>query len=417
MKLSKRRVIYLIAIVLITAMLSATVTILITNATKENEVVLSVEEYEALKEADMINEIMDRVSQLFIGEVPTREELLSAAANGILTGIGDEYAQYFTKAEYEEYLSKLNGEYSGLGILVSQLDEKGMEILDVYEGNPAANAGVQIGDYITAVDGESVFEHTHEEVTTALDGEVGSTVKLTILRTDGDGQETLDIEVTRDVVNIKRVYSSLYNERTGYIRITTFSQNSVTEFEEAIRNLKERGMKSLVIDLRDNPGGNLNAVVDIADMLLPACDIVTVEGKSEENGHVYKSDGTSLGVPIAVIVNENSASASEILAAAIQENDAGIVVGTQTYGKGVVQTFISVDSSQGWLKLTTDQYLTPNGNDIHKVGVTPDIVVELPDVLKGLSMTAIAKDYQAEDTQLWAALDYVREKASQNIGQ
>ena len=199
--------------------------------------------------------------------------------------------------------------------------------------------------------------------------------------------------------------------------ITTLSQNSGTLFEEAIRNLKERGMKSLVIDLRDNPGGNLNAVVDIADMLLPACDIVTVEGKTEENGHVYKSDGTSLGVPIAVIVNENSASASEILAAAIQENDAGIVVGTQTYGKGVVQTFISVDSSQGWLKLTTDQYLTPNGNDIHKVGVTPDIVVELPDVLKGLSMTAIAKDYQAEDTQLWAALDYVREKASQNVGQ
>ncbi|MDO4568351.1 MAG: S41 family peptidase [Clostridia bacterium] len=413
MKLGKRGVLYVTAIVLIAAMLSATATILITNASRRNEVILTAEAYNELLEANVVTEIIDRITDSYLGEVPDRDTLFSAAANGMLQAIGDAYAQYYTKEEYEDYLEGLSGEYSGLGILISQPDENGVRVLDVYEGNPGMAAGILIGDYIVAIDGVSVFDMTYEEIVTALDGEAGTSVALTLARTVDGESTTLDVTATRDIVTVRRVHYALYNQATGYIRIDMFTQNSVSEFEEAIRNLTERGMKSLVIDLRNNPGGNLDAVVDIADVILPRCDIVSVRGTTAVESRTYSSDAASVDLPIAVIVNENSASASELFAAAIQENDAGIVVGMQTYGKGVVQTFLSIESSQGWLKLTTDEYFTPNGNNLDGVGVTPDTVVDIPAALKGLSMAVIAADYQAEDTQLWAALDYVREMAQQ----
>ena len=245
-----------------------------------------------------------------------------------------------------------------------------------------------------------------DELAAAIDREVGESVALTLKR----GEETLELQIACAALNLSRVTSALFNHRTGYIRISMFTRNCATEFSEAIKDLTDRGMRSLVIDLRNNPGGSLLDVVSIADTLLGEGTIVSVRGRTESEGEVYKSNAKGVKVPIAVIVNENSASASEILAAAVQDFQAGAVVGMTTYGKGVVQTTKQIEGNRAWLKLTSDAYYTPNGANIDGVGVTPDIEIDLPEELKGLAIDQIEQD---DDAQLWAALDYVRALADE----
>ena len=265
---------------------------------------------------------------------------------------------------------------------------------------------------IIRVDGNEVSNMTLENLSYAINGEIGTKLILTLKRAEDNGNTSeLDIEVTRAMVNIKRVHHSLFNQRTGYIRIDMFSGECAKEFEDAVRDLTDRGMKSLVIDLRNNPGGSLDAVVNIADIILEECTIVSIKGNNPEDERVYSSNAKGISVPIAVMINENSASASEILAASVQENNAGVIVGMPSFGKGIVQTTMRLDSNLGWLKLTTEAYYTPNGNNIHGVGIMPDIEVDLNDELKGLTISKLISDYQQDDTQLWAALDYVRAKA------
>jgi carboxyl-terminal processing protease len=330
--------------------------------------------------------------------------MVDNAVRGIVASLDDPYAAYFTASEYEQYLSRIHGSYNGIGLLISQTGEHGVVVLEVYEGCSAEEAGILVGDIITHVDGVSIVSMQMEEIAAAINTELGDYVNLTILR----GEETLEFEVQSRAVDIVRVHGALFKERTGYIRIDMFTGNCVSEFSAAVKDLQARGMKSLVIDLRNNPGGSLDDVVSIADEVLGSCTVVTVKGNDGEE-QVYKSTGKALGIPIAVIVNEHSASASEILASAIQDNGAGVVVGMTTFGKGIVQTTSMLESNNGWLKLTTHAYFTPNGNSIHGVGVKPDLEVDLPDALKGLAIPDIAQD---DDAQLWAALDYVREKVN-----
>ena len=189
----------------------------------------------------------------------------------------------------------------------------------------------------------------------------------------------------------------------------TVSGSCADEFTEALKDLKSRNMRSLVIDLRNNPGGSLDEVVKICSAILEKGQIIVSVGEEgNPDNEVYKASGSSVGVPLAILVNEHSASASEIMAGAVQDNQAGVIVGTKTFGKGVVQTTIRVEKSGGWLKLTTDAYFTPNGRNIHGEGITPDIQCDLPDSLKGQALSTVD---QSEDAQLWAALDYVREQA------
>ncbi len=412
MKQRSRIIVYFIMSILIAGMLSSVLTIYLVNASRQNEVILSSSEYEKLREAALVSEIADKVDEYFYFDKPERSSLLNAAAQGMVASLNDDYAKYYTNEEYESYLSNMNGEYSGIGILVSQPDDIGAEILEVYEGNPAATAGVRPGDIIVKVDGSEVSNMTLENLSYAINGEIGTKVTLTLKRAEDNGDTSeLDIEVTRAMVNIKRVHHFLFNQRTGYIRIDMFSGECTNEFEGAVRDLIDRGMKSLVIDLRDNPGGSLDAVVNIADAILGECTIVSIKGNNPDDERVYTSNAKGISVPIAVMINENSASASEILAASVQENKAGVIVGMPSFGKGIVQTTMRLDSNLGWLKLTTEAYYTPNGNNIHGVGIMPDIEVDLKDELKGLTISQLTSDYQQDDTQLWAALDYVRAKA------
>lgn len=406
MKSWVRTMLYFVAAVLITALITATVTITIIRSDDGDVVMLSSEEYSSLNDLMLLDEIIKKIDENAFGESPSREDLVNAAARGMVAELGDRYASYYTAAEYEQYLSSINGEYSGIGILVGQPDENGANVLDVYDDTPASEAGVKAGDIIVAVEGKSVGGMTLEELSNEIARENDEPVKLTLLR----ASSTFDVTLTAATVNVRRVEHWLFNERTGYIRISMFTGNCVAEFDEALKDLTDRGMRSLVIDLRNNPGGSLADVVKIADAILGECVIVSVRGSNDDEGDVYNSNKKSISVPLAIIVNENSASASEILASAVQDNEAGMVVGMTTFGKGVVQTTMMLESNRGWLKLTTNAYYTPKGSNIHGVGVTPDIEVDLPEDMKGLALDEIE---QSDDAQLWAALGYVREAANE----
>lgn len=399
-----RKILYIAAGVAVVATIASAVTINVLRA-KDGVVEVPLEEYEALRQTAVFNDLLEAISERYYGEVPSREELFQAALKGMLGALGDPYAQYFTEEEYEKYLQQFNGEHVGLGLLVSQVDAEGSIVLDVYDNTPAAAAGVQSGDIIVGVDGEPVAGLPLDDLIKRLSGREGQTVVLTLKR----GADIADYPVVLQKLAIKHVHSSLFKQYTGYIRIDMFSGNCAEEFAEAMRNLMGRKMKSLVVDLRNNPGGSLEAVVAVADALIGAPDqiIVTVKdaGGTEE---IYRTSGDGQSLPLAILVNANSASASELLAAAVQENGAGLVVGTTTYGKGVVQSTVRLQSNSAWVKLTTAAYYTPKGNSLQGKGVVPDIEVELSDDYIGVPIDRIG---QEDDAQLWAALDYVREEA------
>ena len=397
---------YFAAAIIITALVSSAVTMHIYNNKRGDEVMLPASEYAELTDVMALDEVMKSIDEYYYFEAPQREQLVKSAANGMVASLNDPYSAYFTDEEYQRYLSSINGAYDGIGVLIGQPTEDGAEILDVYEDTSASEAGLLAGDFIVAVDGTGVSGLTLEEISTLIARGNGEAVKLTIKR----GEESFDVDVVSGTVNIKRVEHFLYNHHTGYIRISMFSGNCAEEFREAIKDLTERRMTCLVIDLRNNPGGLLKDVVSIADTLLGECTIVTVRSNGGEE-EVYTSNKKGVSVPVAIIVNESSASASEILAAAVQDNEAGIIVGMPTFGKGIVQTTRRLESNGAWLKLTTSAYYTPSGKSINGTGVTPDLEVDLPEEMKS---TPIDKLDQEQDAQLWAALDYVRELAGED---
>lgn len=406
MKSQWRTALYFAAAIIITALVSSAVTMHIYNNKRGDEVMLPASEYAELTDVMALDEVMRSIDEYYYFEAPLREQLVKSAANGMVASLNDPYSAYFTDEEYQRYLSSINGAYDGIGVLIGQPTEDGAEILDVYEDTSASEAGLLAGDFIVAVDGTGVSGLTLEEISTLIARGNGEAVKLTIKR----GEESFDVDVVSGTVNIKRVEHFLYNHHTGYIRISMFSGNCAEEFREAIKDLTERRMTCLVIDLRNNPGGLLKDVVSIADTLLGECTIVTVRSNGGEE-EVYTSNKKGVSVPVAIIVNENSASASEILAAAVQDNEAGIIVGMPTFGKGIVQTTRRLESNGAWLKLTTSAYYTPSGKSINGTGVTPDLEVDLPEEMKS---TPIDKLDQEQDAQLWAALDYVRELAGED---
>lgn len=406
MKSQWRTALYFAAAIIITALVSSAVTMHIYNNKRGNEVMLPASEYAELTDVMALDEVMKSIDEYYYFEAPQREQLVKSAANGMVASLNDPYSAYFTDEEYQRYLSSINEAYDGIGVLIGQPAEDGAEILDVYEDTSASEAGLLAGDFIVAVDGTGVSGLTLEEISTLIARGNGEAVKLTIKR----GEESFDVDVVSGTVNIKRVEHFLYNHHTGYIRISMFSGNCAEEFREAIKDLTERRMTCLVIDLRNNPGGLLKDVVSIADTLLGECTIVTVRSNGGEE-EVYTSNKKGVSVPVAIIVNENSASASEILAAAVQDNEAGIIVGMPTFGKGIVQTTRRLESNGAWLKLTTSAYYTPSGKSINGTGVTPDLEVDLPEEMKS---TPIDKLDQEQDAQLWAALDYVRELAGED---
>ena len=403
MKHGVRQALYYAAAVLITALLSVAVTITVMNRKTGERVVLNSIEYQAYQSLVPLVELKETIEAEHYGKQISGEQILTGAINGMVAQLDDPYARYYTEEQYTAYLEQLGGSYHGIGALVGQPEAEGVPVLKVYANSPAEQAGLLAGDTITAVDQKKLAGLTLEEVEVLFSGEDGTDVEVALLRAGAP----LSLTITRGEGVTQRVTHKLLNQRTGYIRLDKFTGTAANEFAEALRDLKDRGMKSLVIDIRDNPGGELTQVVAVADELLKEGVIVTVKGTDGQE-EVFRSDAKGINVPLAVLVNENSASASEILAAAVKDSGVGVVVGTKTYGKGVVQTTIQLKSNGGWIKLTTAAYYTPSGKNVDGTGVVPDIDIDLAENVKGLPIVRIEED---DDAQLWAALDEVREQA------
>jgi len=390
MKRPDSSTISIIVCIVIIAVLSASLVFVINERNAEQAVDVT-----ALQE---LAEIIQSEYYFYDDDELDGETLVDSAMRGMIDALDDPYAQYYTEEEYNDLLETNSGDYVGVGISVQLPDENGSSVVNVYSGGPADLAGIQPGDVIINVNGTDVANLSMEELLACFSSEDGVADEITYVR---DGVETT-VSVLRAEVHVNRVTSTVYNNTIGYIYITEFNGSVADDFWSAATELQEQGIQNLIIDLRNNPGGSLSAVLDVADHLIPEGEtIVTIKSKSGSED-VYTSEGDEqLDMNIVVLVNGDSASASELLTGALKDYGLATIVGTQTYGKGIVQSYFRISENGGWAKMTTDAYYTPNDVCIQGVGITPDIVVELPEELQGTTIELLDP---AEDTQLQAAI-------------
>lgn len=332
------------------------------------------------------------------------DELIDGAIDGMLEALDDPYTTYFDKEAAEQFLIETEGEYEGVGIYVSyDLNKKMVIVLTPIEQSPAAEAGILPGDYIEYVDDVDVTSNTLDEVADLLKGEAGTLVKVGIIRYDKDGNITrIEKTLTRRNVTIDPVVEEVYEDNIGYIKLSSFDETTYSEFVKAYKDLtKNKNVKGLILDLRNNPGGLLDVATSITDILVPKGKIVYTLDKDGKEEAIYSGSG-KIEIPLVVLVNEGSASASEVLAGAVKDYGVGKIIGVNTYGKGVVQTLLSLRDGT-YVKVTTNEYFSPNGNKIDGEGVAPDIEVKLPEDVS--SYYNLEYD---EDTQLQKAIEELK---------
>ena len=338
------------------------------------------------------------IDQEYLGEVDNAE-MAEGIYAGLVYGLGDVYSRYYTADEYAQETASTDGAYAGIGVSIQKNKNGGVQIAECYEGGPGAEAGLQTGDVITAINDTDVTDMELSDVVSLIRENKDKTIVLTVFRENEEKSREISVDVTD--VELPSVFGEMLDKKTGYIQITQFTGVTLQQYKDMFAELKDKGMERLVIDLRDNPGGLLTSVCDILREILPEGLIVYTEDKygnrEEEN-----CDGKhQLDMPLAVLVNENSASASEIFAGAVQDHEVGMIVGTTTYGKGVVQELRQLSDGSA-VKLTVSNYYTPNGNSINKVGIKPDVEVKLASEL--LNKDEITHE---EDNQLQKALDVI----------
>ena len=333
---------------------------------------ISTEEYQRLTYMDQKYSKAERVwksiQSSFYKEV-TDEELEDGMLKGLFAGTGDQFSAYMNKEEYASWNEQVTGEFEGVGVTYSEvIDGEGYQILKVHEDSPAEKAGLKAGDVMMKVDGKTY--DTIEEFGAALRGKAGTEVTVTYIR---DGKEK-EVTMIRAKITIKTVEHKVLDGNIGYIKIEAFEPDTYKDFHEALSDLESKKVKGFILDLRDNGGGLVREAEMVADELLGSCDMYYTEDHDGQKEH-HKSDSDKTALPYVLLVNENSASASEILACSIQDNKGGPLVGVRTYGKGLIQMQSSFDDGSGY-KIAILQVFTPNGNKVHKVGLKPDYVVK-----------------------------------------
>ena len=323
----------------------------------------------------------------------TEEDMLDGMYRGLLWSIDDAYSAYYTVDEMKALMESSSGYYCGIGVMVSQNVYTGIiTVVKPFKDGPAYNAGMRKEDILIKVEGEEVTGVDLNEVVAKIKGEEGTKVNVTVLR----GEEEISMDVTRAWIEVPTIEHEMLDDKIGYISISEFDEVTVEQFNTAVESLEQQKMKGLVIDLRDNPGGLVDSAVAMLDRILPKGLLVYTEDKNGHREEEYAKDKIELKVPLVLLVNQNSASASEIFAGAVQDFEKGKVVGTQSYGKGIVQIVAYVNDGSG-IKFTVSQYFTPKGNAVHEVGITPDVVVELDEELKTLSEIPKEKDNQLQE--------------------
>ena len=327
-----------------------------------------ISEYDYLK---FLGDSIEKIKTDYVEHVENKE-IVESAINGILSSL-DPHSSFLNAKNLEDMKIQTKGEFGGLGIEVT-MENGFVKVISPIDDTPAYKAGIKAGDYITHLNKKSVIGLTLDEAVGKMRGPVGSKLKVTIGRTN---MEPFDITIKRDVIKITSVRSRIEKD-VGYVRITTFSEQTNKSTKEAIKKLKKnKNLKGFVLDLRNNPGGLLEQAVYVSDLFLEKGEIVSTRGRDSENPETYKAKPGDVinGLPLVVLINGGSASASEIVAGALQDHKRAIILGTQSFGKGSVQTIIPVNP-YGALRMTTARYFTPSGRSIQKKGISPDIVVD-----------------------------------------
>ena len=365
MESSKKEKIYkVIMLILVTA----TVTFMITSIGMYNYFVRLSDDTETI--AKKLETVKKELEKYYIGDIDT-QSMTETAIKGYVAGLKDDYSEYLTKEEYEELLISITGDYVGIGIYMSQDVEGNIIVVSPIVGSPAEEAGLQAGDIITAINGESCSEMDLDTASSKIKGQEGTTVKLEILREN----ETLNKTVERRTVEIQDSKTEILEGNIGYIQLITFDEGCADNVEQYLLDFQNQGINSVIIDLRDNTGGVVTEAIDFAELFVKRGDIIMCSYNKADNVTLTKSNNTKpVDMEIVILVNEYSASATEIVTAALKDNEVATIVGTTTYGKGVMQEVMPL--FDGALKVTIEEFKTPNGNEINNIGIMPDELVE-----------------------------------------
>jgi len=353
----------------------------------------------AWQQARLFAEVLERVKRDYVEPVDDAV-LLESAIRGMVSDL-DPHSQYLDAEEYRDIRISTTGSYTGIGI---EIDEVGGAVLVIapIAGSPAARSGIRSGDQIIAVDGVAVESGSLDDTIGRLRGHAGSQVRVAVLR----GDDVIEHEMRRQIIRVASVHKDFLGPGQGYVRVSQFNENTARELSRAIDELQDANggmLDGLVLDLRNNPGGVLDAAVDVADLFLDSGVIVTADGRSAESRFTRSAHRGDIldGAPMAVLVNKGAASASEIVAGALQDHGRALVVGTSTFGKGLVQTVVPLSQGRA-IKLTTSRYYTPSGDSIHDVGITPDVFVEDTPGFPDLNLSGLLDD--EADRQLAEAM-------------
>lgn len=320
-----------------------------------------------------MNKLASYIETFYLDDV-SEEDMAEGAFKGVVAALGDPYSEYYTEEEYESLMESTSGEYNGIGVSISQKEEKGeITIATVFDDTPAKEAGIQEGDVIVAVDGNDMTGKSSQDVVSMIKGKTDGTVTITVMRNG----EKLDIQVEIRKVERPTVANHMMDGNIGYIKLGEFDGVSTSQFSEALNELKDQGMEKLVIDIRDNPGGRLDVVCDLLDLFVDKDKLIvyTKDKNGNKQEEYTRYDASVKDIPISIIVNGNSASAAEVFTGVMQDYGLAKIVGTQTFGKGIVQKILDMGDGSA-VKLTVSKYYLPNDENIHGQGITPDYVID-----------------------------------------
>ena len=364
---------------------------------RNNTVTISQEEYQRLSRYANMDTILRYVEDWYYQE-PDVDTLIENATQGLLYGLGDPYTFYYNEQEWAKMWEDDEGEYAGVGMqLLGSSKDYTVTVTRVFKDTPAERAGIRRGDKLVRVEDIEVTAYTLNDAVDVMRGTVGEAVEIELLR----GNEYLTFQVVREMIHVNRIEYTMLEAQVGYIALYEFAGQSEKEFAVAYEALKQQGAKALVLDLRDNGGGWVQQAVDIADLFLDETILVYDEDRYG-NRDEYKTQAGKDDIPLVILINENTASTSEILAGGLQDLGRATLVGVQSFGKGVIQQVIPLNDNKDGFQMTVAQYFLPSGNQVHDIGITPDIVSEMPEELANeLLSLADMRDTQLKDA--WEA--------------
>lgn len=364
------------------------------------EVTGDLKEIKDVKKYDLLFQVRDTLLSKYDGEIDDND-LLEAAIKGMTKSLNDPYTVFMNSNEYQSFMEQSEGHFVGIGVQLG-VEENQVTVISPIEGSPAEEAGLKSGDVILKVDGNDIVEANVEKTVSMIRGEEGKPVVLTIAR---ENTQELDITIIRGVVKVASIKGEMVDSNIGYIQMASFDEDVAKDFKEKIIELKKQGMEGMILDLRGNPGGFLGEAVKVASEFIPKDKVVTYTINKYDSKQESKSiGGDAEGMPLVILIDKGSASASEVVTGALRDYGVATTVGTTSFGKGVVQQLIEFKDGNGGLKVTTSKYYTPNGENIHKVGIKPDIEVTIPEEM-------LTQEYNRDmDPQFNKALETIKDK-------